>query len=110
MVAIIFGITGQDGRILAGQLITKGYTIIGITRSLSNINQENFKGNLFYRKAKFLEFNSPTVHDIIDIINLYNPNEIYNLTGQTSVAISFVNPLLTYESNINLTLYILEAI
>lgn len=109
-VAIIFGITGQDGTILASQLINKGYKIIGITRSLSGISQVNFKKQVLNNKISFLEVIVPTIDNLINIIKLYNPNEIYNLTGQTSVANSFIYPLQTYESNINLTLNILEAI
>lgn len=109
-VALIFGITGQDGIILSTQLIKEDYKIIGVTRSLSSIDQVHFKNQILNNNISFLEVIAPTIDNLIHIIKLYNPNEIYNLSGQTSVANSFISPIQTYESNINLTLNILEAI
>ena len=101
MKAIIFGITGQDGTFLANFLLKKGFQIVGTTRK-SNLNSSN---NIKIYTVDVLSFTQ-----IFDLIKKESPDFIYNLSGQTSVGKSFVDPLETYLTIVNTTLYILESI
>ena len=108
MKAIIFGITGQDGTLLANFLLKKGYDVIGTTRDLNNtINliALNIDDKIKLKKIDTLNYN-----EINEIIEIECPNEIYNLSGQTSVSNSYSSPLETYQSIVSTTTYILESI
>jgi GDPmannose 4,6-dehydratase len=108
MKAVIFGITGQDGTLLANFLLKKGYDVVGTTRDLNNIDnliKLNIADKIKLRKVDILKFN-----EINEIIENEYPNEIYNLSGQTSVGNSYLLPLETYQSIIFTTMYILESI
>lgn len=101
MKAIIFGITGQDGTLLANYLLKKGFQIIGTTRKSNTSSTQNIK----IYEVDVLNFTQ-----IFDLIKKESPDFIYNLSGQTSVGKSFVDPLETYLTIVNTTLYILESI
>jgi len=112
-IALITGITGQDGSYLAELLLKKGYTVHGLKRRTSIINTANID-HLYnnYSSEKFcLHYG-----DLVDTSNIFNlikkikPDEIYNLAAQSHVAVSFVTP--EYTSNVNAigTLRILESI
>jgi GDPmannose 4,6-dehydratase len=110
MKALIFGIRGQDGTYLSQLLFNKGYKVFGTSRDSKvndfyNLKKINIKNNIKVAPVNLTNFTSVLKH--IDIIR---PDEIYNLAGQTSVALSFVYPLETMESIVNATLNILEAI
>ena len=108
MKAIIFGITGQDGTLLANFLLKKGYDVIGTTRDLSNTSNLialNIDDKIKLKKIDTLKYN-----EINEIIEIECPNEIYNLSGQTSVGNSYSSPLETYQSIVCTTSYILESI
>ncbi len=112
-VALITGVTGQDGSYLAELLIEKGYNVHGLKRRTSVINTKNID-HLFskYNEKKFF------LHygDLTDGMNIQNlikqikPNEIYNLAAQSHVAVSFQMPIYTADVNALGTLRILEAI
>lgn len=108
MKAIIFGVTGQDGTLLADFLLKKGYDIIGTTRDLNNIS--NLISLNINDKIKLKRVNSLKHNEINEIIKNECPNEIYNLSGQTSVGNSYSSPLETYQSIVSTTSYILESI
>lgn len=108
--AFITGISGQDGAYLSKLLLEKGYKIIGITR---NIHADNLK------KLKYLEIDGHIVMEecdlldissVITLINNYKPDEIYNLAAQSSVGLSFKQPIGTINFNIVSVLNLLEAI
>jgi GDPmannose 4,6-dehydratase len=108
--AIITGITGQDGAYLSKFLIEKNYRVIGITRNLQvgNLNGLNFLG-----LANDIELTEANVFDLSNIIRLlekYKPEEFYNLAAQSSVGLSFDQPIGTLEFNIISVANILEAI
>ena len=107
MIALIFGVTGQDGSLLAKFLLSKGYTVIGITRNIENNN--NLKLLNILHKIRLLAFNEINLEILIKILQESKPTEIYNLSGQTSVGKSFILPFETFNSSFNLTLCILEA-
>ena len=115
-IAIITGVTGQDGSYLAELLLSKNYIVHGLKRRTSIINTsrvdhlyENQKK--LKNKSFFLHYADLTdVSSIMYIVKSVKPDEIYNLAAQSHVQASFENP--EYTSNVNAlgTLRILEAI
>tara|TARA_B100001250_G_scaffold403925_1_gene419107 strand:+ start:275 stop:1330 length:1056 start_codon:yes stop_codon:yes gene_type:complete len=111
--ALITGITGQDGSYLAELLLEKGYVVHGIVRRASNLNTSRIK-HLIHKEEKknlFLHYGDLTDStNILQIINLTRPNEIYNLGAQSHVAVSFDSPEYTAETDALGALRILEAV
>ena len=109
MKALIFGITGQDGSYLSRFLLKKGYEVHGVTRNILNISK-----NLEILKIKqFVSLHQVDMKEykqIFKLVKNINPDEIYNLSGQTSVSASFLNRIDTHESIYIATLNILESI
>ena len=106
--AIIFGITGQDGSYLAELLLSKNYHIVGVMRRSSSFNT----GRIDHIRNK-LELIYGDVSDtasVIEIINKYKPDEIYNLAAQSHVAISFQLEKYTMDVDALGPLNILQAI
>ncbi len=109
-VALIFGVTGQDGSYLSELLLENGYIVHGIKRRSSSYNTSRV--NHIYENVNF-HLHYGDVTDSLNIINLIkkiNPNEIYNLAAQSHVKVSFELP--EYTGNVDAlgTLRILEAI
>jgi GDPmannose 4,6-dehydratase len=109
-VAIITGITGQDGSYLAELLLSKNYKVIGLKRRTSIICTDRI--DHFYHDKNFVleyyNFNDSTVP--IKLILKYKPDEIYNLGAQSHVKVSFDLPEETLNTIANGTLRWLEAI
>jgi GDPmannose 4,6-dehydratase len=108
--ALITGITGQDGSYLAKLLLEKGYRVIGVTRSYSGVNIKNLA---YLGIDKEVVIEECDMYDIVGIINLireYKPSHIYNLAAQSSVRVSFEQPIGTIKYNIESVLNLLEAI
>ena len=108
--ALVFGITGQDGSFLADLLLKKGYKVIGVTRDAQrgffpNLKQLGIKDKIKFDSASINDFRS-----VLQIVAKYEPNEIYNLAGQSSVALSFEQPVETFESISVANLNLLEVI
>ncbi len=109
-IAIIFGVTGQDGYYLSKFLLKKNYTIHGIKRRSSSVPTK--------RIEKFLNQKNFIIHygDVTDassiqnLITTINPDEIYNLAAQSHVGVSFDTPLYTANVNAIGVLAILETI
>ncbi len=113
-IALITGITGQDGSYLAEFLLKKKYIVHGIKRKSSSFNTERID-HIFedknYRNKFFLHYGDLTDSDsIFKIINKVRPTEIYNLGAQSHVGVSFDNPLYTSEVTALGCLRILEII
>ncbi len=108
--AIITGITGQDGAYLSRLLLDKGYKVVGLVRSLygSNLNRLQYLGLI--DKVEFVECDLKDLSQVLNIITGYKPDEIYNLAAQSSVALSFKQPIGTIEFNIHSVINFLEAI
>ena len=114
-VALITGVTGQDGSYLAEYLLSKGYIVHGLKRRVSLFNTSRIdhlykdpheKDVRFYLHYGDLT-DSSNIHRIIDEIR---PDEIYNLGAQSHVSVSFESPEYTANSDGLGTLRILEAI
>jgi len=108
--AVITGITGQDGAYLAQLLIKENYNVIGLTRSNNNLNTSNFKYLKIEHKIKIEECDLLDFSSIIKILLKYKPHEFYNLAAQSSVGVSFEQPIGTINYNTQSVLNILESI
>ena len=112
--ALITGITGQDGSILADFLLQKNYKIIGIKRRSSSFNTERI--NHLYNSKILNKSYFPFYGDLTDTTNLIRiiqqtkPHEIYNLAAQSHVRTSFETPEYTANADALGTLRLLEAI
>ena len=114
-VALITGITGQDGAYLAEFLLGKGYTVHGIKRRTSVFNTDRIDHLYRDRHEKDVKFflhhgDLTDSSSLIRIIQEVQPDEVYNLAAQSHVAVSFEEPEYTANSDALGALRILEAI
>ncbi len=108
--ALIIGITGQDGAYLAKHLLSKGYEVTGSSRDVmaSSFNNLNTLG--IRSQVKLISVSINDFRSVFNAIQTSAPDEIYNLAGQTSVGLSFDQPVEAIESIAIGTLNILEVI
>ena len=114
-VALITGVTGQDGAYLAALLLSKGYTVHGIKRRASSFNTGRVEHLYRDRHEKdvsfFLHYGDLTDStNLIRLVQETKPNEIYNLAAQSHVQVSFETPEYTANADGLGTLRLLEAI
>ena len=118
-VALITGVTGQDGSFLAEFLIEKGYEVHGIIRRSSSFNTERIEHLYFeewvrdMKRGRALNLHYGDMTDsssLIRIIQQTQPDEIYNLAAQSHVKVSFDVPEYTAETDATGTLCLLEAV
>ena len=107
-VALITGITGQDGSYLAELLLEKGYEVHGIVRRASLINTHRI--DHIYPQLKLHYGDLTDATNIISIIKQVEPDEIYNLGAQSHVKVSFETPEYTAQVDGLGTLRVLEAV
>lgn len=108
--ALIFGVAGQDGSYLARFLLKKGYRVVGTSRdaaisSFGNLDRLGIRDRVECVSASLIDFRS-----VLQVISRVMPDEIYNLAGQSSVGLSFEQPVETFDSIAIGTLNLLEAI
>jgi len=114
-VALITGVTGQDGAYLARLLLDKGYIVHGIKRRSSSFNTQRVD-DLYvdpheHETRFFLHYGDLTdATNLIRLVQETKPDEIYNLAAQSHVAVSFETPEYTANSDAMGTLRLLEAI
>lgn len=108
--ALICGVSGQDGAYLSKLLLDKGYEVYGGSRDAQNASFQNLARLGILDKLNLVSITLNDFRSVLQTINKVKPNEIYNLAGQSSVALSFEQPVETMESIIIGTLNILEAI
>jgi len=106
--ALITGITGQDGSYLAELLLEKGYEVHGIIRRSSSINTARI--DHIYQNIKLHYGDLTDSTNIVRVIQLVQPDEIYNLGAQSHVKVSFEMPEYTADVDAVGTLRILEAV
>jgi len=109
-VAIITGITGQDGAYLAKLLVEKNYTVVGLIRSYHTINKKGLEYLGVNHKVVLEECDLADLSQVLAVIKHHGPQEIYNLAAQSSVSLSFKQPIGTIQYNVVSVLNILEAI
>ena len=108
--ALICGVSGQDGSYLAQLLLSKGYEVFGASRdaqvsSFANLEFMGIRNSVGLISVAVNDFRS-----VFQAISKIRPDEIYNLAGQSSVGLSFEQPVETMESVSIATLNLLEAI
>lgn len=111
-VALITGITGQDGAYLAQFLLSKDYIVFGAYRRTSSLNFWRIKelGVENHRNLKLVEYDLTDLGGTISLIEKIKPDEIYNLAAQSFVGVSFDQPVTTTQINALGTLHLLEAV
>lgn len=108
--AIITGVTGQDGAYLSKFLLEKNYKVIGVTRNLHSGNFLGLKYLNIFNEVELVEANLLDFSNIIRLFEKYKPDELYNLAAQSSVGLSFEQPIGTLEFNIISTANLIEAV
>src|SRR5438046_148875 len=114
-VALIAGVTGQDGAYLAEFLLSKGYVVHGVKRRSSSFNTERIDHLIHDPHEKGVAFNLhygdvTDATNVIRIVQETQPDEIYNLAAQSHVQVSFETPEYTANADGLGTLRLLEAI
>ena len=108
--AVVFGVTGQDGSYLTDLLLSKDYRVIGVARRSSVDTTERLDENIKNVNFTVIEGDITDGFCVSDIINKYEPEEVYNLAAQSHVGTSFKQPTLTWDVTGGGCLNILEAI
>ena len=111
-IALITGITGQDGSYLAELLLSKGYEVHGIVRRVA-LEDENHRLWRIRKILKDIVLHSASLESyasIFKILQKIKPDEVYHLAAQSYVGYSFEDEFSTFNTNINGTHYILSAV
>lgn len=110
MRALIIGVSGQDGAYLAELLLGKGYEVFGTSRD-ANLSEFGNLARLGIRdRVRTLSVAPNDFRSALTALSQVEPDEVYNLSGQSSVGLSFDQPVETMESISIATLNLLEAI
>jgi GDPmannose 4,6-dehydratase len=109
-VAMVTGVTGQDGSYLAELLLSKGYQVIGLFRRTSSYHFERLNHIINNPNFQLEEFDLTDPATVSSTISRFQPHEFYNLAAQSHVATSFKQPSTTMEINCVGVINILEAI
>ncbi len=110
MRALIIGVTGQDGAYLAELLLAKGYEVHGSSRDANLSTFANLAHLGIRDRVKLLSVAPNDFRSTLSALVQVEPDEVYNLSGQSSVGLSFEQPVETMESVSIGTLNLLEAI
>jgi GDPmannose 4,6-dehydratase len=108
--ALICGASGQDGAYLAQLLLGRGYEVYGTSRDASSANFTNLEKLGLRQRVQMVSMSVNDFRSVIQVLQKVQPNEIYNLAGQSSVGLSFEQPVETFESICVATINLLEAI
>ena len=93
--ALITGLTGQDGSYLAEFLLEKGYRVVGMVRRTSTINIDRIRH--IQHDIEIVQGDLLDQTSVVDLLNEYEPAEVYNLAAQSFVPTSWKQPVLTGE-------------
>jgi len=108
-IALIFGVGGQDGSYLAEHLLSKGYEVIGLSRDAEVSNFHNLQLLGIKDRVVLDSVSASDFRSVAQIFQRYQPDEIFNLAGQSSVGLSFNQPVETIDSHLQATITILEV-
>jgi GDPmannose 4,6-dehydratase len=107
--ALIFGVTGQDGALLAQYLLAQGFEVHGTSR-----RRDDVAGNLHQlaiaARVRVHQVDPLDQTQVAAALSAIGPSQVYNLSGQSSVGRSFAEPRETFESHVGSTMAILEAL
>jgi GDPmannose 4,6-dehydratase len=106
--ALITGITGQDGSYLADLLLSKGYEVVGMVRRSSTVTFQRVQH--IQNEITIIQGDLHDQSSLIDIVEKYQPDEVYNLAAQSFVPTSWNQPVLTGEVTALGVTRILEAV
>jgi GDPmannose 4,6-dehydratase len=108
--AVICGIGGQDGAYLAAHLLGLGYTVVGTSRDAQGGRFTGLEALGIRDRVSLLSMSLVDFRSTLQALKRAAPDEIYNLAGQTSVGLSFDQPVETFESIVVGTINLLEAL
>jgi len=108
--ALICGVSGQDGAYLAQLLLNKSYQVYGTSRDAQMSSFTNLKRLEIFDQVELFSMALNDFRSVLQVLKKVKPDEIYNLAGQSSVSLSFEQPVETLESISVGTLNLLEAI
>jgi GDPmannose 4,6-dehydratase len=108
--ALICGVSGQDGAYLAKFLLSKGYEVHGSSRDAQASGFANLHKLGIFEQVHTLSMALNDFRSVLHGLNAIEPDEVYNLSGQSSVGLSFEQPVETMESISFGALNLLEAI
>jgi len=108
--ALIAGITGQDGAYLAKNLLNRGYKVVGTSRDFYSADLSRLRFLEIDKEIEIISLSPTDFRSVLTSLIKIKPHEIYNLSGQTSVGLSFEQPVEAMESIAGATLNFLEAI
>lgn len=108
--ALICGISGQDGAYLSQLLLNHGYEVYGTSRDAQISTLQNLQYLGIRDRVKSLSMSLTDFRSVLQVLTQVQPDEIYNLAGQSSVSLSFEQPVETLESIATGTLNLLESI
>ena len=108
--ALILGVTGQDGAYLAHYLLGLGYQVVGASRDSQVCDVSRLERLNILKELQLVSLAPNDFRSVLKIVSSVEPGEIYNLAGQTSVGLSFDQPVECMESISVATLNLLEVI
>ena len=108
--ALIAGVTGQDGAYLARHLLEAGYHVIGCSRDAQTCDIRRLKRLGLEKEVELVSLAPNDFRSVLKVLSTKAPDEIYNLAGQTSVSLSFDQPVECMESIAGGTLNFLEVL
>lgn len=108
--ALICGIGGQDGAYLAEFLLSKGYEVVGTSRDANMMSRVGLQSLGIEARVRVVSMAGNDFRSVLQTLSRVQPDEVYNLAGQTSVGLSFEQPVEAIESIATGTLNLLEAI
>ncbi|MGI8509536.1 MAG: GDP-mannose 4,6-dehydratase [Gemmatimonadaceae bacterium] len=109
-IALVCGASGQDGSYLSRFLLDKGYAVVGTSRDAQTSGFRNLVRLAICDRVTLTSMSPTDFRSVLQVLQHVRPDEVYNLTGQSSVGLSFDQPVETLESIATATLNILEAI
>lgn len=108
--ALIFGVTGQDGAYLSRLLLDKGYVVHGTSRDVENRSFGGLKSLDAFDAVTKHSVSTTEFRGLTELVEKVQPDEIYNLSGQSSVGLSFSQPHETFSSIASAQLQLLEVL
>jgi GDPmannose 4,6-dehydratase len=108
--ALIAGATGQDGAYLSHYLLKRGYRVVGTSRDAQNCDIHRLEKLGIHADVEMISLAPNDFRSVLKVLSGVSPDEIYNLAGQTSVGLSFEQPVECMESIAGGTLNFLEVI
>lgn len=97
--ALICGVSGQDGAYLAQLLLQQGYEVCGTSRDAQMSSFQNLVSLGIRDRVKLASMALTDFRSVLQVLSKFQPDEVYNLAGQSSVGLSFEQPVETLESS-----------